>query len=428
MSQRRWLGGEDAAPALRLSASRSLGTVLSYGELRDRVESFELPPTGIVKAHSVDTESVLVSVLAALHARRPVLVSDPASPPPAVHYAPPTTELVLMTSGSSGIARPIARTSASWHDSFEPFTEATGLSSLDSVSLSGPLHVSMHLYAALHALWLGAELRTDPSTASAVHCTPAALGRLLSAGSMPRRVIVAGASLPNSTRDAAHARGVQIIEYYGAAELSFVAISDKQGTLRPFPGVELELRDSEDAGRQGSVVWARSPYLAIGYAVRSGGTAPAGALLTDGAGFASVGDIAEWGANDELLVRGRGDSAVTTAGSTVLSEDVERALETLAGVAAAAVIAEPHPVLGEIIVAVIEVGTGATSAWALEEAFAGMRTASNALLAPVERPRRWLFVESLPRTASGKLAKGALRTGFDSGAIPFREFGVTHDA
>lgn len=439
MSMTPWLGGADEAPALRLSAARASDSALSYGELRERVASCEISESGIVHARSRDQVELLVCVLAALHNERPVLVSDPADAAPIVRAAPPSAGLIVMTSGSSGRSRAVARTASSWSDSFSPFAEATGLSSGDSVALSGPLHVSMHLFAALHTLWLGAVLSDDATTASAVHCTPTVLGRLLSSATLPGRLIVAGASLPAAARDAARARGSLVTEYYGAAELSFVAISDDAGSLRAFPGVEIELRDNDrERHGQSATVWVRSPYVSLGYAQSPTEPSRPGAFQLARDGFASVGDLAEWGNAGELRVRGRADSAVTTAGTTVLSEDIERALEALPTVRAAAVIADAHPVLGEIVVAVVEIDTGeelpdaglgasATTAEPTPRAGEQLRIAANAVLSPVERPRRWLLVDTLPRTASGKLAKGVLRTGLESGAIPYRELGASAD-
>lgn len=413
----RWLGGADEDTALRFA-----GRPLSYGALRERVASTVLAPApgdsagGVVRADSPDATELLVTVLAALGQGRPVMISDAHDPVPLPRRVPASTGLIVMTSGSSGRARAIARTAASWRDSFAPFAAATGLGRDDSVALTGPLHVSMHLFAALHTLWLGAELGDDPSTASAVHCTPAMLGRLLSSKRLPLRIIVAGAALPAVGRAAAEQRGSTVTEYYGAAELSFVAVSDRAGALRAFPGVEIELR----GGMSDGSAWVRSPYLALGYVDSTNG----GALLRDDSGFASVGDLIDLADDGAVRVRGRADAAVTTAGSTVLSEDIERALEGIPGVDTAAVLAEPHAIHGESVLAVLERTAGLDTA--------GARTAvliaARPLFTPIERPRRWLLVDAIPRTASGKLAKGVLRAGLEDGTIPFIEIGAAADA
>ncbi len=395
-----WLGGASADAAVRFG-----GHSLSYGELSSRVTQHELPTGPLVHANQHEPLDTLVMVLAALHQNRPVVVSSPDYSAPLPQRFPVGSELLLLTSGSSGRARVVARTARSWRDSFPALTDATGIRPSDRVALCGPLHVSMHLFAALHTLWLGAELRDEASEATAVHCTPTVLSRMLSSVRMPQRCVVAGATLSAATRNAAQQRGITVVEYYGAAELSLVALSDALGELRACAGVELQLRDD--------VLWVRSPYLALGYA-DSGSRWVAGAMQRDEDGFATVGDLATLDAHGALHVRGRSDSAITTAGSTVLSEDIESALTGIAGVHAAAVLAEPHPLLGEIVVAVIE-SSGPLDA---------LQEAANTEFSAVERPRRWLVVEQLPRTGSGKLAKGVLRAGLADGSIPFRELGV----
>ena len=142
------------------------------------------------------------------------------------------------------------------------------------------------------------------------------------------------------------------------------------------------------------------------------------------AGFASVGDLIDL-AEGVVRVRGRADAAVTTAGSTVLSEDIERAIEGIPGVGTVAVLAEPHPILGESVLAVLERTAAARRRGRHTRRCS---TAARHLFTPIERPRRWLLVDTLPRTASGKLAKGVLRAGLEDGTIPFTEIGAPADA
>ena len=130
--------------------------------------------------------------------------------------------------------------------------------------------------------------------------------------------------------------------------MSFVAARRYPAALRPFPGAEVEVRDG--------TVWVRSPYLATGYPAGRGGP-----LRWDEEGFATVGDLADSDPGGGLLIRGRGDSAVTTGGATVLAEDVERALASLPQVSAVAVVGVPHATPRRDLTAVIEPRPGAIS-------------------------------------------------------------------
>ncbi len=269
-------------------------------------------------------------MFAAAAAGVPVIVANPSTPGPSRVPAdlPSGTFLVAVTSGTSGHPRPVLRTAASWTASFAPLAELAGIGPDDRVLLTGPLHATLHLFAAVHTLAVGAELTDQPANATAVHAVPAVLADLLDA--LPtdaplRTAVVAGTRLPADIATRAAARGIAVTEYYGAAELSFVAAGRYPEPLRPFPGAEVQIRGGE--------LWVRSPYLAIGYP--AGVTGP---LRRDADGFATVGDLADRTADGALLIRGRGDAAITTGGATVVAEDVEDALIGLPGVAAVAVV------------------------------------------------------------------------------------------
>ena len=82
-------------------------------------------------------------------------------------------------------------------------------------------------------------------------------------------------------------------------------------------------------------------------------------LRRDADGFATVGDLAERDApTAACAILGRGDAAITTAGATVLAEHVESRLAALPGVDAAAVLGEPHELLGQRVLAVVELADG----------------------------------------------------------------------
>jgi long-chain acyl-CoA synthetase len=385
-----WLHGSRGEVALAFGAD-----VVRYGELARAVGAATLPPGDGAIGCPADTDPVtlLTTVLACLDRDRPVLVGGSQAEADRVTSAlPPGTELALLTSGStdpSGAPRVVARTSASWLASAQPLADLAGLRAADRIAVTGPLHVSMHLYAVLHALWLGASAGDSLSDATAVHATPTRLARLLADDALPQNAIVAGAALSEPLHAEATRRGIRLTEYYGAAELSFVLAGHGDG-LSPFPGVEVDLRT--DAA--GDELWARSPYLALGVLGE-------GMLRRDRDGFATVGDLAERTADGSFRVLGRGDAAITTAGATILAEQLEARIATLPGVAAVGVIGEPHELLGERVVAFVELTGGASLA---------------DVIAATELPRRW-FVRPVPRTDSGKVARGVLRAALGAGTL-----------
>ncbi|NYG20432.1 acyl-CoA synthetase (AMP-forming)/AMP-acid ligase II [Agromyces hippuratus] len=392
-----WLRGPRGGVALAFG-----GDAVRYGELADAVAAAVLPGGDGLVACRVGTDPIrlITLVLACLERGRPVLVGGDAAAAERISAdLPPGTELALLTSGSSdpaGTPRAVARTNASWLASAAPLAEIAGTGPDDRIAVTGPLHVSMHLYAALHALWTGAAVGDELRGASTLHATPTRLARLLEADTLPAAAIVAGAAMSDSLRERAAARGIRVTEYYGAAELSFVAVG-RGGSLAPFPGVEVELRPAV-AGRE---LWARSPYLALGVV---GG----GMLRRDDGGFATVGDLAEPNGPETFRITGRGDAAITTAGATVLAEDVEARILALPGVVAAVVLGETDALLGERVVAVVELDGTADAA--------AVVAAARERLPVAELPRRW-FVNAIPTTVSGKPARGLLQVALAAGTL-----------
>ncbi|HJR37921.1 MAG TPA: AMP-binding protein [Nocardioidaceae bacterium] len=294
--------------------------------------------------------------------------------------------IALTTSGSTGTPRRVVRTTDSWVSSFGHVAELTGLDNRSRLWLPGPLTSTMNLFAAAHAAFVGATTTTSPEGMTHAQLTPAALGRCLDHGTELGgvHVVVAGDRLEPALFERATGAGARVSHYYGAAELSFVAWGSHADNLQPFPEVETFSRDE--------VLWVRSPYLCHGY---DGASGP---FRTGPDGFATVGDR---GAVIDGIVRvwGRGDAAVTTAGTTVLVADVERVLRpAVAG--EVVVVGLPHPELGQVVAAVL---TDATS-------FNAARSAARSELADTHRPRRWFLVTDLPLSPAGKVDRAALVT------------------
>ncbi|OZF46948.1 AMP-binding protein [Rhodococcus sp. 14-1411-2a] len=355
------------------------GRTLTYAELDAAVEQWPHLPVHDARFHdasALELPDALICVFAAARQGSAVRVEDPAARPERPAHIDPDAFLLVATSGSTGRPKPLARTAASWVDSFPEFTDISDIRPTDTVLITGPLHATMHLFAAVHALWLGACVTDDPAHATAVHAVPAVLRDVLRRMPRARIAVAAGAGLDDAAAKAISAQGVRLVEYYGSAELSLVAarVVGEQSSLRL-------LRDV-DARTEDGYLFVRSPYAAPG-----------------ARDWFGVGDLAELNGS-ELLVHGRGDAAINVGGTTVIAEDVENILTGLDGVRAAAAIGTPHAVLGETVSAVIELdGTRDLDL---------VRADARAIMAKEAMPRRWTVVQQLPRTASGKIARRAL--------------------
>ncbi|MDJ0392198.1 AMP-binding protein [Rhodococcus sp. G-MC3] len=360
------LGGSGSQPAIDWH-----GTVLTYADVEREVRRWPHAPMHDASALSVP--EALVCVFAAARQGVPVHVEDPAARPERADV-PSGAELLVATSGSTGRPRPLARTWRSWTDSFAEFTNITEIGASDRVLVTGPLHATMHLFGAVHALTLGACVTDNELDATVAHAVPSVLRTLVEHAPHLRLAVVAGTALRGGAEQLLG--GMDIVEYYGAAELSLVAARRGAQPLRLLRGIDAEIR--------GGLLWVRSPYTVLG---------------TDE--WVGVGDLAELHEGRELVVFGRGSAAVNVGGTTVIAEDVEQILESFPGVRGAAVIGTPHDVLGETVTAVLELDPDAE--------LAAIKAHARSGLVKEAIPRRWMIVETLPRTGSGKVARGRVK-------------------
>ncbi|NHR07103.1 long-chain fatty acid--CoA ligase [Chromobacterium haemolyticum] len=167
------------------------------------------------------------------------------------------------------------------------------------------------------------------------------------------------------------------------------------------PGVELRLVRAGRDCRAGEVgeIWLRADSLMQGYLNDEAATRQALA----GDGWYRSGDLARRDADGYCFIVDRIKDMIVSGGENVYSKEVEDVLLGHPAVADAAVIGEPHPDWGETVVAYVVAQPGEPpSGEALADYLASR-------LARYKIPRRFHFVERLPRTPTGKLQKYLLR-------------------
>jgi acyl-CoA synthetase (AMP-forming)/AMP-acid ligase II len=119
-------------------------------------------------------------------------------------------------------------------------------------------------------------------------------------------------------------------------------------------------------------------------------------------GWMYPGDLATWNADEIVTIVGRKDDMMISGGENVHPVQVEEALSGHPAVADSIVVGLPDPEWGEVVVAYVRRRPGQLE----DERDAAIELdrfclESNAL-ARFKRPRRYLFVEELPYTATGK--------------------------
>ena len=221
-----------------------------------------------------------------------------------------------------------------------------------------------------------------------------------------RVAVSAGETLPAPVHEEWVRRtGVPILDGIGATEMLHIFITNRLDdhapgrTGRPVPGYEAKV-----IGPDGDEV----PDGTVGrLAVRG----PTGCrYLSDErqAGYVADG----WNVTGDSFVReadgtfrfaARNDDMIVSAGYNIAGPEVEAALLSHAAVAECAVIGAPDPERGQIVEAHVVLAPGATAdAKALQDHV-------KAAIAPYKYPRRIVFTDALPKTATGKIQRFALK-------------------
>jgi len=118
-----------------------------------------------------------------------------------------------------------------------------------------------------------------------------------------------------------------------------------------------------------------------------------------------TGDLGKFDEDGELFVVGRVDDMIISGGENIYPEEIEDTLARSKLVAGCAVIGVPDERLGAKVVAFIEPAIGGLTAEQLDE------VCLKSGLARFKRPKEFVFIKAIPRSAAGKLLRRKLRTG-----------------
>lgn len=356
-----------------------------------------------------------------------------ALPPPPPD--PVSAFYVGFTSGSTGLPKGYRRSQRSWVRSFAAERAEFAIGPMDTIAAPGLFTHSLFLYAVLAGLHAGARVLALPrfrpdhalrllsrERATVLYGVPTHYGLILERAErdgviLPdlRLALASGAKWPTALtpRLARVAPAALFAEFYGASELSFVALARAdeavpEGSVgRAFAGVEIVVRDRSGrrlpVGRRG-LVHVASDLVFMDYAC--GDTADE-ACLRHGSEV-SVGDAGRLDADGFLHLSGRWKRMIVTSGKNVFPEEIERLVEKCPGVAAACVLGRPDARRGERLVGIVATsGEGPTRGDLTARCRAGLP------LALV--PQRWHRLEDWPMTASGKTDFAAVARAYEAG-------------
>ena len=216
-----------------------------------------------------------------------------------------------------------------------------------------------------------------------------------------RWFISGGAPLPQFIIDAYQKRGVAFKQGYGMTEVGVncftMTVADsfrKPGSIgRPMLFTEVELRDMDgDVGE----MYIRGPHVSNGYWNDAAATAEA----YGAEGWFRTGDLARRDEEGFFYIAGRRKEMFISGGVNVYPAEIEAELIAHPSVSDAAVVAVPDETWGEVAVAFV---AGSASAEELDAWLASR-------IAKYKIPKRFVFLDALPRTPYGKVVKAELRS------------------
>jgi benzoate-CoA ligase len=224
-----------------------------------------------------------------------------------------------------------------------------------------------------------------------------------------RATMTAGESLPADVQKRfAGLSGTPVLDGIGSTELLHIFISNTLETQTPgssglpVPGYDAELRDADDEviaePDVPGYLHVRGGSAAVGYHDRPEATE---AAFRDG--WVRTGDVYIRANDGTYTFLGRNSDMIKAGGIWVSPAEVESALIEHVDVLEVAVVGARNDEGLEEVVAFVVPATGATPDPAELEQHCRDRMAS------FKRPRRILVVDELPKTATGKIQRFALR-------------------
>jgi long-chain acyl-CoA synthetase len=202
--------------------------------------------------------------------------------------------------------------------------------------------------------------------------------------------------------------GGRLLEGYGLTEASPVVSAHRYSGVRklgsvgqPLPGVDVRILDDADrvlpVGEVGEI-GVRGPNVMLGYYRMAEETAH-----TLRGGWLHTGDVGRLDEDGYLYIVERKKDLIIRGGLNVYPREVEEVLYAHPGVAEAAVVGVPDPLMGEEACAFVVLRPGAAAAPEALIVFCQER------LAKFKCPKQVRLVEALPKSPIGKILRKELR-------------------
>lgn len=359
------------------------------------------------------------------------LLGQTAAEAPELTLDPDDVVQLLYTSGTTGTPKGVMHSSNTLLSNVLPYIERLGLTGDDRFFMGSPL---AHQTGFLYGLWAPIVLRTSVTlldvwdkdrawaaiqkdrTTFTMGATPFLVDLTEAASAPPpdevplRMFVCGGAPIPRAVAERAAERlKIKVIAVYGMTENGAVTVTPPDAPAEkvfsadglPLPGVRVRVVDAEGgplpAGAEGRLQ-IHSPSNFLGYLRRPE------AYDTDADGWFDSGDLAMIDADGYVRITGRSKDIIIRGGENIPVAEVEEQLYRHPAVADAAVVGMPHERLGETGCCFVVLKAGQQlDLPELRRYLEACGVARNYW------PERIEVVDALPRTASGKIQKFALR-------------------
>ncbi|MFI6571460.1 AMP-binding protein [Nocardia fluminea] len=412
------LNTDFAAPQLREVMARECIDLLvhddEFSHLLDSVEPSRGRWLAWTDAHTGDTLEALIT-------------HHPTSPPPAPGVTP---RIILLTSGTTGTPKGAARPEPRSLAPIGALLDRVPFRAGETTTLCPPMFHTLGFAHMMLAVALGSTLvvrrRFDPdivvdslehTRSTALVVVPIMLARIIEHHTRRDRrpdlselriVYVAGSQLgPGLATRARRTLGPVVYNMYGSTEVAYATIATPDDLAchpdcvgKPVRGVQVRILD--EGGRQVPAgetgrVFVGNPYQSQGYT--GGGHKD----IVDG--LMSSGDIGHFDTAGRLFIDGRDDDMIVSGGENVFPGEVEELLMAHPAIREACCLGVPDDVYGHRLRAFV-----ALTEHAVVTAD-DIRDHVKVSLARYKVPRDVVFLDALPRNATGKVVKRALATG-----------------
>lgn len=336
------------------------------------------------------------------------------------------TLILTMTSGSTGVPKPIELTQENKIKRVEAHIELYDITKNDNILAATPLYHSLAERLVLLPLLIGATSILLPRFTSvlwlncvkyqkvtftiAVSAQLSQIAQLLSSPFVPEisflRSVVSSSALlePHVRNELIKKLHCDFHEMYGTSECSTVtsinfreSVDKQQSVGKPLPGVSIRILNDErqvtEINGIGEIA-VKTPLCCEGY---YGMPEKMKEIMVDG--YVCTGDLGRLDEDGYLYYIGRKKEIIITGGVNVYPQDIENKVAEIAGIKECAAFPYADERLGEIVALAVVLENE------MDVTKKQIQTFCARNLADFQQPHKIFFLNELPKNSMGKLTK-----------------------